>query len=364
MKLFNCPSCANTLYFDNDTCVHCGTPVAFDPLTLEFKPIALPIDGSVNDDSFHYCESHLRQACNWAINDTFEETLCLSCYLNNTIPNLSTDTNISRWKKLETAKRRLLYSLYQLNLPITKKDSPGAVGLLFDFLEDESFGKRILTGHQNGLITVNIEEADDLERLQNKLQLDEKYRTVLGHFRHEVGHYYWEVFFNTQENLTEFRNYFGDERVDYNQALQNHYANGETPDWEQYYISSYAASHPWEDWAETWAHYLHMMDTLETAYYFGVAVQPATVTLQPIGRSINRDPYQVLNFSEIMDMWHPLTLAMNSLNRSMGYTDFYSFYISPAVIGKLAFIHEFCWRYRRTDMPIGQNISDNSIPSE
>ena len=205
------------------------------------------------------------------------------------------------------------------------------------------------------VITLNIEEADEKQRVKHKLDLGEKYRTLLGHFRHEIGHYYWDVFYkNNQAALQSFRKIFGDESMDYAEALNAYYQNGAQTDWNNFFISPYATSHAWEDWAETWAHYLHMMDTLETAYSFGIAVNPRKANEdQEMQAKISRDPYKIDSFEEIIKMWLPLTFAVNSLNRSMGHQDFYPFIISAAVTEKLGFIHDAVKQFiQGTNQPV------------
>jgi hypothetical protein len=193
------------------------------------------------------------------------------------------------------------------------------------------------------VITINAVEADEVERVSNKVYLGEQYRTLLGHFRHEIGHYYWDVLIQTSPLLDNFHQLFGDETIDYGDALQRHYQNGAPGNWRDNFISPYAASHPWEDWAESWSHYLHMMDTLETAHAFGIAIRPDhNSQTEILTADIKKDPYHCENFEDIIKMWLPLTFAVNSLNRSMGHSDFYPFVISPAVVNKLKFIHEVC----------------------
>jgi hypothetical protein len=193
------------------------------------------------------------------------------------------------------------------------------------------------------VITLNIDEADEAARVRHKLDLGEKYRTLLGHFRHEIGHYYWELLIKNSDTLEKYRLLFGDEEADYPKALEAYYKTGAPSDWSEHFISPYATSHPWEDWAETWAHYLHMMDTLETAFSFGIRIQPDMVQdTKAIQASIQQDPYDMTDFSQIIKWWLPLTFAVNSLNRSMGHSDFYPFVISEPVVKKLQFIHELC----------------------
>jgi hypothetical protein len=246
-----------------------------------------------------------------------------------------------RWKKIEVAKHRLIFSLLRLQLPVDVKVEKEDRGIWFDFLADQPEGERVTTGHDAGVITLNIEEADDDVRMRNLMNLGERYRTLLGHFRHEIGHYYWDLLISDKPALQKFRDLFGDERADYTAALEKYYPQGLSFNWMNEYISPYATAHPWEDWAETWSHYLHMMDTLETAYYFSIRVRPRTVPGEELSKvSVKEDPYEISDFNQIMQLWLPLSFAVNSLNRSMGHQDFYPFVISPRVVEKLAFIHE------------------------
>ncbi len=285
---------------------------------------------------YRYCSNYEYGACNWLIPADSKSTLCKACKLNRIIPDLSQSKYFSRWKSLEWAKHRLVYSLLRMHLPLKSKTDDPLTGLLFDFMADDNVEDKVLTGHDDGVITINIAEADDIEREMARKSMHEVYRTVLGHFRHEIGHYYWDrLIFTNQKKLTDFRNLFGDEQVDYEEALKKYYREGARADWSANYISAYASSHPWEDWAETWAHYLHIVDTLETAYSFGIKMKP----LSKNASAIKQDPYEVKDFAEIMNLWLPLTFTMNSLNRSMGLKDAYPFIITPAVVNKLSFIH-------------------------
>jgi hypothetical protein len=230
-----------------------------------------------------------------------------------------------------------------MKLPLVNKVENAEKGLCFDFIADENTegNQKILTGHNKGVITLNIAEADDILREQTRKMMDEMYRTVLGHFRHEIGHYYWERLINNTDHINSFRELFGDERADYGAALQEHYSKGPSEDWRGQYISSYASVHPWEDWAETWAHYMHIVDALETAYSFGLSVDPQGLrTAASLRAEIKADPYRVKDFETIMQLWLPLTFTMNSISRSMGLKDMYPFIINSKVRGKLAFIHK------------------------
>jgi len=347
MKLFECQACGQPLYFENTQCGSCGRRLGYLPSLQEVT--ALEQDGGVlkalaaPNTSFRFCANAEDNACNWLISGEDQDQYCLACRHNRTVPDLSIEQNLIRWRRLETAKRRLFYTLIKLNLPLLIRPQDPE-GLAFDFLadlsEDPSAGPSILTGHDNGLITINIAEADDAERERQRHSMGEPYRTLLGHFRHEIGHYFWNVLVRNDPSLEQFRQVFGDERQDYSQALRAHYAMGPKENWQEEYVSAYAGSHPWEDFAETWAHYLHVVDTLETANAFGLRVRLNISRGPDLSAEINFDPHQENDLNRLITAWLPLTFAVNSMNRSMGQPDLYPFVLSPAVIGKLAFIHE------------------------
>jgi hypothetical protein len=293
------------------------------------------------ENVYRFCANAAEATCNWLLPANETSLYCRACELNRIIPALTSQQNIERWKKIEVAKHRLVYSLFRLHLPVSSKKNSTDEGIAFEFMADVSPEKRVITGHDEGVITLNIEEADDAERTKNKLDLGERYRTLLGHFRHEIGHYYWDVLIKNNDSIKKFRELFGDEQKDYALALKNYYETGAPVNWADNFISPYATSHPWEDWAETWSHYMHLMDTLETAYYFRIGIHPGDEEKQ-MNTDINLDSYNINDFETIMKMWIPFTFAANSLNRSMGYADFYPFVISPAIKQKLQFIHEIC----------------------
>jgi hypothetical protein len=246
------------------------------------------------------------------------------------------------WRKIEIAKHRLFYTLMKLNLPLGERRANGGMRLAFDFLASPPHvgGPRVMTGHDNGLITLAIEEADDVEREKRRALMHEPYRTLLGHFRHEVGHYFWDVLVRDGGLVDGSRKIFGDETADYGQALQAYYATGAPPDWQEAFISAYATSHPWEDFAETWAHYLHIVDTLEMARAFGMYVNPRLARSGEADAQVDFDPYSVRDASPLIETWIPLSNALNSLNRSMGLQDIYPFILSLPVVAKLSAIHD------------------------
>ena len=230
----------------------------------------------------------------------------------------------------------------KLNLPLDERNDDGSERLAFDFLAslERAGGPRVMTGHDNGLITLALEEADDAEREKRRTLMHEPYRTLLGHFRHEVGHYFWDVLVRDGGRIEECRRIFGDETADYGQALENYYANGVIANWQENFISAYATSHPWEDFAETWAHYLHIVDTLEMARAFGMYVHPRLARPGESDAQVDFDPYSVRDPSPLIETWLPLSNALNSLNRTMGLPDIYPFILSPAVVQKVSAIHD------------------------
>jgi len=324
VKRFACPICAAELHFVNSVCLRCGAAVALDSRGFDFVALA---DGGAP------CANRAAAGCNWLALDGADR--CPACRHNRTIPDLSVPGNAENWREIEKAKRYLFYSLITWRLPHpTRGEADG--GLCFDFLADQTGADgtvtRVMTGHAEGVITLNIAEADAAERVARRQALGEPYRTLIGHMRHEVGHYYWNLLIRDGGRLAAFRAVFGDERADYAAALAAHYERGPQKRPPKGFISAYAASHPWEDWAETWAHYFHIVDASETAHAFGMRLHDGT--------QVDRNPYTDEDFTEILADWVPLTVAMNCLNRSLGQPDLYPFVLSQPVKEKLRFIHD------------------------
>jgi hypothetical protein len=328
VRTFIC-GCGARIFFENTRCLTCSSALGFRPDKLVMVAFETDLgSGGELPGGFRPCANYVDNGvCNWLVPNDSPHTLCDACRLNHTIPNLSEPGNRELWAEVESAKRRLIYGLSRLQLQVLSKLDDVKRGLSFDIMGDAG-DARVLTGHSDGLITLNIEEADPAKRERNRLALKERYRTLLGHFRHEVGHYYWDRLVLEGNRLDAFRKVFGDERADYAKALEHHY---EAPlaDYHFRFISSYASSHPWEDFAETFAHYLHMRDTLETAEHFGFSGDRPRVASR--GASA---------LSSLLDDWLSLTVALNALNRSMGLPDAYPFALTPLVEVKLAFVHE------------------------
>jgi hypothetical protein len=349
MKLFKCDHCSQPVYFENYFCVQCNAVLGFDPVQMDMLSLQTMQDDSYvpyKEDTttkYKYCLNKQYAVCNWLIPADSDSAYCTACNLNHTIPNLEEAGHKEKWARIEAAKHRLVYSLLRFRLPVISKLQDEDNGVAFDFMAEEKNdeGQRLLTGHDNGLITLNIEEADDVARVMARQQMDEVYRTLLGHFRHEIGHYYWDRLVRDTDRLQAFRNIFGDESADYAEALKQHYGKKNSDAWKENFISAYANAHPWEDWAETWAHYMHIVDTLETAYSFGMILRPKVTNADnELSAALNIDPYVTKYFDDIFERWLPLSFAMNSLNRSMGMKDSYPFVITEAVKEKLDFIHE------------------------
>lgn len=328
MKRFHC-ECGQEVYFDNVFCGVCGHLLGFDPESQTLLTL-VPAEAawqSVREPvrQFQLCEHREHELqCNWLLPANESQTQCLSCAMTRTIPVLTSSLNWRRWRTLEAAKRRMFYGLLGLKLPLLSRQR-----LVFDFLEDQRSNssvllEHVLSGHSSGVITINAAEADASYREATKEAMNEPYRTLLGHFRHEIGHFYWETLIEASPCIDEFRQLFGDERLDYRQALDQYYVDGPGANWQASYISAYASAHPLEDWAETWAHYLLMMETLETALSYDLIAK------------LDQDQL----FENWLREWMQLVVVMNALSRSTGHTDAYPFVISPPVQRKLQFIHD------------------------
>jgi hypothetical protein len=349
MKIFHCDHCDNLVFFENTHCVNCGHVLAFLPDLAEMGSLEskgndqwvspLPI---ASGRTYRLCDNYRdAKVCNWAVLESDGHRLCESCRLTRIIPDLDRPGHHEGWYKLEVAKRRLVYTLMGLGLPLASRDDDPEQGLAFEFLADSQQGAPpVLTGHANGVITINVAEADDAEREKRRHDLGEPYRTLLGHMRHEVGHYYWARLIARSNRLYAFRDLFGDEREDYGQALQRHYAQGPPGDWQNRFVSSYASAHAWEDWAESWAHYLHMTDTLETAAACGVSIRPRRADEPSLARVPISAGTPSGSFDRLIDSWYPLTYVLNNLNRGLGQPDSYPFVLSPPVVDKLRFVHD------------------------
>ena len=353
-RAFRCP-CGHQVYFRNSRCLGCGTPLGY----LASSGALLALRPGPQDDTWQACGRHGPRApvyrrcanfaspagCNWLVEAGAARRrphLCEACDLNQSVPDLSRDGDSVLWTRMEKAKRRLVSQLIGLGLPVASKvgDDP-AHGLACDFLGSLPGHPRVMTGHGDGVITINLDEADDPVRERTRQEMGEPYRTLLGHFRHEVGHYYWDRLVDGTPWLAPWRLLFGDERLSYGQALRAHYEQGPPPDWRGRFVSSYASMHPWEDWAETWAHYLHLRDTLDTAVSHGIGARARHLLAQPFTRDDLWNPGDPAGgpFLDMLHAWIQTTAVMNEMSAAMGHQDYYPFVLPRAAVAKLHFIH-------------------------
>ena len=384
-RVYRCV-CHRPVFFRNSVCLACRTALGYDGELSRVVPIepaseagqwqeahvpadpgatiALPAAASVrlagNGDAaplppaatpsaarYVRCGNFTSVAgCNWLIAvdpaGGAAPPLCVACRMNRTIPDLAIEENKLLWRRTEIAKRRLVSQLLSLGLPVAERGGADPrPALMFAFLRAAPGGAHVTTGHANGLITLDIEEADDVRREQVRALLREPYRTLLGHFRHEVGHYYWDRLVQGTPWQDEFRELFGDERADYAAALRLNYEQGPRPDWPLFHVSGYASSHPWEDWAETWAQYLHMIDIVDTALGFGLDTVHVEVESEPFDSAALWRPDQpdAMKFLHFLNTWVELTHMLNEMSRSMGQPDIYPFVLPRAAVAKLQMIH-------------------------
>lgn len=353
MKLFPCTSCSQVVFFENVVCERCNHALGFEPRSMRMLALE-PADGiwqaaGSNEGSnagadglrWRYCVNYDHGVCNWLVPGDQADGFCRACRHNLVVPDLSQPGNAGLWQRMERAKRRLFYTLLRLDLPLATRTEL-TEGLGFAFLTDDAgSAQKVMTGHDEGFITIALVEADDAEREKRRTAMGEPYRTLLGHFRHEVGHWYWDRLVRDGGVTGTSRAVFGNDEADYEAALQTHYANGPKPNWQDEYVSSYAGAHPWEDFAETWAHYFHIVDTLETGGAWGIAIQPQLDTTGFLSANLSFDVFgDAVTIEQIAGAWLPLSLSLNSFNRSLGHQDIYPFILSEKVLRKLGFIHD------------------------
>jgi hypothetical protein len=347
--------CRRIVFFGNSRCLACRAELGYEPHLGKLFALTPAQESEtwqlVGLRSAHVClyrrcaNLESSAGCNWVVRvnaDAQPQKFCISCRLNRTIPDLSVPGNGELWGRIEVAKRRVISSLVALRLPVASRltEDPDH-GLAFDLLSPAAPGDSVMTGHSGGIITLNIEEADDARREEIRAAMHEVYRTLVGHFRHELGHYYWYRLLEGSKWLSDFRDLFGAETTDYALALKAYHEQGPPSDWQTRFISSYASSHPWEDWAETWAHYMHMVDALGTAASFGLKTTQSNFQFEPFAKEAlyRPDASDASEFLRFLNAWVELTAVVNELSRSMGQPDFYPFVLPYQVISKLQFVH-------------------------
>ena len=332
MRVFACPGCQQLVFFANTACLRCGTRFGFDLRSLTM--VALGEDAPA-------CANASVAACNWIA--PIPGTRCASCVLTRTRPADDDLAALVQFRTAEAAKRRLVFQLRTLGLTLTPRDEATGTGVAFDLLS--SAQAPVTTGHAGGVITLDLAESDDAHRERIRTKLSEPYRTVLGHFRHEIGHYLFTVLVVSDADRAEVRALFGDETLDYQAALDRHYRDGPADDWVEHHVSEYATMHPAEDWAETVAHYLHLRGVLQTAAAYRLRVDGPDLP-GPAAGSLSSDPAGVdtTRAVALIDAWLPLSYALNAVSRSMGEDDLYPFVLSPGVMTKLSCVHDLVVR--------------------
>ena len=350
MRLFSCPACRLVVFFENVACERCATALGYEPMANTMIALSPPdaegahtaVAGRYEGKRFRYCANYTHGVCNWLVRASDgPAALCRACRHNEVIPDLSTPANVAAWAKIELAKHRLIYTALRLDLPLVDRTERPDDGLGFQFLAEEASTTKVMSGHAHGIITIALAEADDVEREKRRTQLREPYRTLVGHFRHEIGHWYWDQLVRATPARLRFTALFGDAEQDYAAALARYYQGGPPVAWHETYVSAYAAAHPWEDFAETWAHYFHIVDTLETGGSYRISLTPRLDHDQLLTTSLDFDVYAAdLPLTTLIDAWVALSTALNSFNRSMGLVDAYPFVLAPRVIEKLGFVHE------------------------
>jgi len=350
MRRFFC-GCGNTLFFGSVRCLSCRREVGYDPVSQALHPLP-------EAPSLKRCGNGVQHGvCNWLLDSTSKERLCVACRMNQIVPDLSRDRNKLLWSRMESAKRRLIYSLLGLGIPLPNKAESPVDGLAFEIMST-ILNPSVSTGHLNGIITVNLEEADDTYRQINRQMFGERSRTLLGHFRHESGHYLWARFISKlpsqDPQRLAFRETFGQDWRDYGIALSDYYRLGPPPDWSQRFISSYSASHPWEDWAETWSHYLQMVDGLETCSAMGIQTQHLNLPLVTLpvhagflSTHLKSSPQEDEAFLAMVQRWICVSTVLNEVADSFGEAHLYPFVISVPIAQKLRLVHYFAGLWGR-----------------
>lgn len=330
-----CPHCGTITFLETQDCIGCGRSIGYHYPSLTF--VDGDVDGTVIDGERWVRCINWSWRCNWMVSTGDDSGRCFACRLIRRRPESDDTLALERLADTAVDLRRLLVQLLSLGLPVqTHYEHVG--GLAFDLLSSRS-GESVIIGHADGVITIDLAESLDAHREALRVRLGEPYRTMLGHFRHEIGHYYQQVLVTPGPLLDECRSLFGDERASYAEALERHYATGAPADWAESYISEYATMHPWEDFAETFAHYLHITGTLAVAAMAGVVLDAERVDGVITHDVVPSDDYSRLGLERALADWHWLSMMFNRVNRSMGQRDLYPFTLTQPVIDKLMFVH-------------------------
>jgi hypothetical protein len=354
MKVFHCNQCSSQVYFENTVCGVCQAYLLFVPSQMQMAAASMPANadlsatangGSMQQLGLKPCaQRQFAAQCNWALPTQAPEADCISCQLTRLAASAPVTQNWLRWQLAEAAKRRLLFTLLSLRVPFAPKQSAtDAFGLAFEWKVPMA-NTPVITGHADGVITLNLQEADDDKRESTRVAFAEPLRSVLGHLRHELSHHLQQRFVTTPDLVARFRELFGDERQPYAPALQHHYQNGPPADVSQRFISAYASAHPWEDWAETCAHYLLMVDAVETADAWGLHLDPGVGLATTAGQTRSDLGLPMQAEDLVFGHWLPVARFLNAMARSLGSRDSYPFVIPTPVLDKLRFVQDVLQR--------------------
>ena len=316
MRVFPSPIGDGIVFFDNLLSPE-QVPVAYDPDARAF----------VSDVPF--CANREVIGCNWVATES--GALCAACAMTKMAPDTSIPGAFNNWARTEAAKRWVLVNLRHWGW-FGPRDT--GVPPIFHMLAEGV--EPVVMGHANGVITISITESDPVLNVIRREALDESYRTMIGHLRHELAHMIWWRLSIEPDFLADFRALFGDERADYRAALDRHYAAGPPSGWQNQFLSAYASAHPHEDWAETAAHVLHLIDIADSALAVGLT--------GPDVPDRDWDAYSEPDAEVLMTIAAELAMRINHVNRSMGLSDLYPFVLADETRRKLAFVHKWLRR--------------------
>ena len=310
MRVFANPVGPGTLWFDNLATAD-GTPVAYDPQARAFIPMP------------PFCANRDIIGCNWIAPEP--GGFCRSCAMTGLAPDTTITNAIPHWAQTEAAKRWVIDNLGRWHW--FRPEDPGTRPTFHMLAEGPT---PVQMGHIDGVVTISVAEADAVLSTTRREALQEPYRTMIGHMRHEIAHMLWWRLSLRADFLEAFRAMFGDERADYQAALQRHYTDGPPADWRQRFLTTYASAHAHEDWAETAAHLLHLTDICDSvAAGLGAAALPDP----------GWDAYAEPDTARLIAVAMPIVAGLNHVNRGMGLSDIYPFLLSPEAQRKLAFVH-------------------------
>ena len=336
MRLFHCDHCGALISFTAHECPNCGVPLGYVCKDRSVRSLATTPDPAVFEVETEPGGARLWRClnaawgCNWMLPAAGADVWCRSCRLTRGRPDESDPAAVEAWITAEAVKRRLVHQLDELALRIDIRSTATPDGLAFDLVYLPGTGG--ITGHTEGVVTLDLCEADDVRREELRRRLGEPFRTVIGHLRHEIGHHFWKRLVAQTDAIDTFRQLFGDDRADYAAAISGYYAHGPGVWDPSRHVTAYAAAHPLEDWAETFAHYLHILDATDTA---------AAHHLVPVEHAADvvGDRVVTVDFGTILDAWRPVNAAVNAVAETLGAPIVYPYEPAGIVIDKLAFVH-------------------------